>query len=254
MKTVTRNIVRIQLSKGLQNLDNNYDLLSSLYEKLQLASLDVSNLDMDILTFANYACDFSVIVKTVHRKRAEVYEVERNKPEEYELSSVVTSESIIGFVYLTFSSDKSNPSETSELNMGIVIDSEHQREGYARRAIKIYLNRAFKLYKCYRIQATIVDPFSAGMFPAYKTFIATGFKQEGIRRSAHYNYFESTWQDVAYLAMLNTEWAMRSGLPKEREFVTTWEEMLNRHQMESDKLGRIENTQAVVRADWHAEM
>jgi len=70
----------------------------------------------------------------------------------------------------------------------------------------------------------------------------SGFKQEGIRRRAHYNQFDAIWHDVAHLAILDTEWCIRHGSPKEKDAITIWDEMLNRHQRESDEFDKAEST------------
>jgi len=77
MKTITRNFERIQISRGLGDLDDKYDLLVGLYEKLHFATLEASDLAVDALTFANEACDFSLIIKTTHSRN---YQVQNGEP------------------------------------------------------------------------------------------------------------------------------------------------------------------------------
>lgn len=76
----------------------------------------------------------------------------------------------------------------------------------------------------------------------YRFHLATrsGFKQEGIRRRAHYNQSDAIWHDVAHLAILDTEWRTRHGIPKEKDAITIWEEMLDRHQKESEGFEKVE--------------
>ncbi|KAF8345354.1 hypothetical protein F5887DRAFT_1102459 [Amanita rubescens] len=239
MKTITRNFECIQLSRGLGDLDDDkYDHLVGLYEKLQFATLEASDLAVDALTFASEACDFYLIIKTTQSRN---YQLQNGKQEEVETSSTLTSKDVIGFVYLTYPQNRDDlPYKTSELNAGIVLDPRHQQKGYARRAINLLLSRAFKPHQCHRVQATIINPLSPAMYPAYKTFISAGFNQEGIRRRCHYNQFDAIWHDVAHLAILDTEWCIRHGSPKEKDTVTIWEELLDRHQMESEEFDKVE--------------
>lgn len=72
MKTIKRNFECIQISRGLGDLDDKYDLLVGLYEKLQFATFEASDLAEDALTFANEACDFSLIIKTTHSRNYQV--------------------------------------------------------------------------------------------------------------------------------------------------------------------------------------
>lgn len=139
-----------------------------LHVYIQLSAVEPSDLEIDLLTFATKACDFSVITKTVHLK---VAKVGKDKVEK-EMTSMLTSKTIIGFAYLASSKSDKGPSANSQLSMGIIIDSEHQKRGYARRAISLALNRAFKSFHCHRVQVIIVNPFAPEIYPAYKAFVA----------------------------------------------------------------------------------
>jgi len=61
------------------------------------------------------------------------------------------------------------------------------------------------------------------------TLLVSGFEQEGIRRRSYFNVFDNEYQDIAYLAVLDTEWltkgdAIARGSP--------WNELLYRHDKE----------------------
>jgi len=71
----------------------------------------------------------------------------------------------IGFVYLVSSSQNAlSPSHTAndylhsgELRVGLIIDREYRRKGYAREAIAAALEAAFSAKECARVQAVIVE-------------------------------------------------------------------------------------------------
>ncbi|KAF8634838.1 hypothetical protein AX17_004088 [Amanita inopinata Kibby_2008] len=232
--TTTQVIERIHLSNGLDGLDDYYERLERLYEKLQLATVEASNLGVDFLTFANNVYSFAGIVRIVYEKRIAISQ----DGAERKSSDPPQSTGLVGFVYLTSSYEKSNPLYAKELNMGIIVDSTYQQRRYGKRAMGIALKRAFGASPCRRVQATIVNPLSSAKFPAYRLFASAGFRQEGIRRRSHYNSFDNEWQDVAYMAILDTEWFRRQQEPKTS--VTMWDEMIDRHEREREDMLRWE--------------
>jgi hypothetical protein len=73
---------------------------------------------------------------------------------------------------------------------------------------------------------------------------SSGFVHEGIRRRSVYCPNEGvrgTWKDVTYLALLETEWLMRSYLKPAPK--NLWEEMFARHTREREELLRWDEKQ-----------
>lgn len=165
MKAVTRTFERIELCKGLDHLDNDYDLLARLYPAFCRRTLRSRDRSIDL---CNQGLRFFSDNQDCHLK---VAKVGKDKVEK-EMTSMLTSKTIIGFAYLASSKSDKGPSANSQLSMGIIIDSEHQKRGYARRAISLALNRAFKSFHCHRVQVIIVNPFAPEIYPAYKAFVA----------------------------------------------------------------------------------
>lgn len=57
----------IILSEGLQGQDDNLDILIALWEQLQLATVDAAHPELDLLTFAQSASYFAIILKAPER-------------------------------------------------------------------------------------------------------------------------------------------------------------------------------------------
>ncbi|PFH47391.1 hypothetical protein AMATHDRAFT_67823 [Amanita thiersii Skay4041] len=211
------------------DMDNNFDLLVDLFEKLQLAAFEASDMMLDMLTFMHNTELFSGIMRVTYRSivipaKEGSYARDRVKREPL-------SKDLVGIVYLISpTSGRNDELNNSELNIGVIIHPQFQRKGYARKAITLALDHAFNISRSHRVQAVITSPFTHAKYPAYKLFTSVGFKQEGIRRRSYFNHLESEWQDTAYLAVLNTEWLMQSHESRS----TPWDEMIDRHQKERE--------------------
>jgi hypothetical protein len=53
----------VEISRGLKGQDGNLDALSALFEELQLLTVDTSNPELDLITFAHSAYFFGVITE-----------------------------------------------------------------------------------------------------------------------------------------------------------------------------------------------
>ena len=53
----------VKVSRGLKGQDDNLDVLSALFEQLQLLTVDASNPELDLITFAHSAYYFGVITE-----------------------------------------------------------------------------------------------------------------------------------------------------------------------------------------------
>ena len=152
-----------------------------------------------------------------------------------------------GLIYL-----HSGPANTpaNEANIGVITKPDMQHRGYAREAIHLVLRWAFEELKFHRVQAAILDtPFKDR---ALRLFIGSGFVHEGTKRRAVYQPegegMAGVWRDVTYLAMLDTEWMMKStwmqaNRAPEPPVVSVWDEMFTRHAREREELVRWEEKQ-----------
>jgi len=133
-------------------------------------------------------------------------------------------------LYLTSPPEMRNSTlGTNDLNLGVIVHRQFRRKGYAAQAIKLALDHAFRVIRCHRVQAIIVNPFSHAKYPSYKLFTSIGFEQEGIRRRSYFNVFDNEYQDIAYLAVLDTEWVTKGDTIARG---STWNELLYRHDKE----------------------
>ena len=87
--------------------------------------------------------------------------------------------------------------------IGIVIDSLHQRRGLGKRAVSLALEFAFAEKRVHRVWAGVLGD----NVPALRLFEAAGFVEEGRAREARLEGDE--WVDYVYFAMLRREWAQR---------------------------------------------
>lgn len=152
----------------------------------------------------------------------------------------------VGFVYL-YAGPANLPA--GEANIGIIIRQDMQRRGYARETVQLVLRWAFEELKFHRVQAAILDtPFKDR---ALRLFIGLGFAHEGTKRRAVYQPegegMAGVWKDVTYLAMLDTEWMLRSTRGRGRDshvldqpVAMLWDEMFARHSREREELVRWE--------------
>ncbi|KAJ7135969.1 hypothetical protein C8R44DRAFT_869661 [Mycena epipterygia] len=164
--------------------------------------------------------------------------------EDDELSETIeasAAKKIIGIIYLAASpfSDSPVPGQIGELNLGIVLHAAHRRKGYAREAIQLVVKHAFDDRHCHRIQASLLQLSSKDRMTSLLTQMRFG--HEGTKRRSFFNPMMGEWQDVTTLAILDTDWAMRTfykPAPK-----SLWDELFLRHERERDELLRWEETQ-----------
>lgn len=157
----------------------------------------------------------------------------------------------VGLIYL-YAGPANLPA--GEANIGVVIKKSMRHGGYAREAVQLVLRWAFEDLKFHRVQAAILDtPFKD---TALRLFIGSGFTHEGTKRRAVYQPegegIAGVWKDVTYLAMLDTEWTLRSrwkwdNLVREHPVITVWDEMFARHAREREELLRWEDNHGRIR-------
>lgn len=157
----------------------------------------------------------------------------------------------VGLIYL-YAGPANLPA--GEANIGVIIKQGMQHSGYAREAVQLVLRWAFEDLKFHRVQAAILDtPFKD---KALRLFIGSGFTHEGTKRRAVYQPegegIAGVWKDVTYLAMLDTEWMLRStwkrdNLVPEHPVITVWDEMFARHSREREELLRWEENHGRIR-------
>ncbi|OAX40543.1 hypothetical protein K503DRAFT_768487 [Rhizopogon vinicolor AM-OR11-026] len=142
----------------------------------------------------------------------------------------------IGIVYVTAAPAQS---VAGEANVGIVMASSYQRKGYAREAVELVLRWVFDELKFHRVQAAIMETPQKDR--VMRVFIGQGFTHEGTRRRSVFKKESEdvgggVWKDVTYLAMLDTEWALRDILHKSGPAPTLWDEMFVRHTREREDM------------------
>ncbi|KAJ7770464.1 hypothetical protein B0H16DRAFT_1306923 [Mycena metata] len=143
----------------------------------------------------------------------------------------------IGIIYLAVSPLSHSPhGQVGELNLGIILNKAHRGKGYAREAIQLALKYAFEVKNCHRIQASLLSLSTKDRMVSLLTQLRFG--HEGTKRRSFFNPLMGEWQDVTTLAILDTDWAMRSyykPAPK-----SLWDELFLRHERERDELLRWE--------------
>lgn len=141
-----------------------------------------------------------------------------------------------------------------EANIGVITKPDMQHRGYAREAVQLVLRWAFEELKFHRVQAAILDTPSKDR--ALRLFIGSGFAHEGTKRRAVYQPegegMAGMWKDVTYLAMLDTEWVLKSTWIRansalEPPVASAWDEMFTRHAREREELLRWEEKHGRVR-------
>ncbi|KAG1840838.1 hypothetical protein DFJ58DRAFT_666862, partial [Suillus subalutaceus] len=141
----------------------------------------------------------------------------------------------IGLVYVTAAPAQS---AAQEANVGIIISECHQRKGFAREAVELALKWVFEDLKFHRIQAAFMN--NAQKDRAMRLFVGQGFMHEGTRRRSVFQPERGgvvgVWKDVTYLAMLDTEWALRNVLKRQGTAPSLWDEMFARHAMEREEM------------------
>ncbi|EDR09523.1 uncharacterized protein LACBIDRAFT_318670 [Laccaria bicolor S238N-H82] len=156
-------------------------------------------------------------------------------------------EPLVGIVYLTSSQNYGDLLHVGELNIGIILEPAFRKKGYARKAIEKVLETAFADQTCHRIQAIILDSWAKDR--ALNLFMQSRFGHEGTRRRAFFGPFDSEWKDTTYLAMLDTDWVMRTCIsPRFRVAPKSlWDELFARHQREREELLRWEERNNILK-------
>ncbi|RDB30568.1 hypothetical protein Hypma_007143 [Hypsizygus marmoreus] len=321
----------IWLSNGLEEQDDKLDILTNLFEKLQLATVETSDPGLDLITFAQNTFYFGVILKKrlikppkwcldlnrpqidtkdhlasrsalesseLKRKLEAVEEVRAAKKQYHEspvaktrplkikkstndvltfqttpqplLPPVPASfrtlpnsaisdqqeqsceeedetfyvdeeaeeevEDVLGIVYLNHYNRllADDPLHVGELNIGIILAQEHQGKGYARRAVELVLDIAFKDPSCHRVQAIL--PHHVAKDRAICLFIYMRFGHEGTRRRAFLSPMENEYRDVTYMGMIDIEWVLRNSFRTRPAPKSVWDELFARHQREREDL------------------
>ena len=79
---------------------------------------------------------------------------------DYYTSHYSKKKRIIGLIYLANAQGAADYLRSGELNMGVLVNEQHRRKGYALQAVQIVLEKAFEDTNCNRVQAVVVDgPF-----------------------------------------------------------------------------------------------
>ncbi|KAJ7152580.1 hypothetical protein C8R43DRAFT_885996 [Mycena crocata] len=144
----------------------------------------------------------------------------------------------IGIIYLSASPFSTSP-HLGELNLGIILDAKYRSKGYAREALQLVMKHAFDDKHCHRIQASLLNLSAKDRLISLLT--QQRFGHEGTKRRSFFNPLMGEWQDVTTLAILDTDWAMRTlykPAPK-----SLWDELFLRHERERDELLRWEESQ-----------
>jgi hypothetical protein len=101
---------------------------------------------------------------------------------------------------------------------------------------------------CHRIHVNLLDTSSKDK--AMALFISMRFAHEGRRRRAFFSILESEWKDTTSLAILDTDWMVRSKFLTKPTPTTLWDEMLLRHDRERQQLMRWEDDQTQSWPTW----
>ncbi|KAH7905573.1 hypothetical protein BJ138DRAFT_1164499 [Hygrophoropsis aurantiaca] len=199
-------------------------ILQELWHELQATSVDALQASTPLLSvFANECLLCAFIYKAC-------------PPDPNPLNGELVMDPI-GIVYVTVSLANST---AGEANIGIVVGKEHRRKGYARDAVYLVLRWAFEELNFHRVQVAVMD--GPGKDRPLKLFTGLGFGHEGTRRRSAYRPEEGVvggWRDVAYLALLDTEWVLRECIVPGP--VNMWDEMLARHAREREELALWED-------------
>ncbi|TFK71912.1 hypothetical protein BDN72DRAFT_957766 [Pluteus cervinus] len=223
----------IYLSKGLLGQDDNWDILERIWEtRLQFSTLETVNPTLDLLTFSQSVPYFGVIFAASALPQPEAA-LRTNDPDSDVRSwrsSQPPTGKVVGLIYLACADP--HVGSTKELNIGIAVKADSEGQGYAKRALELMLHHAFNELECHRVQAPMIDHW--GKERALALFTKTKFIHEGTRRRSFWSPVDEQWKDLTYLAMLDTDWALRMvWLPAPNSL---WDELFQRHQRERDEL------------------
>ncbi|KAJ3798845.1 hypothetical protein GGU11DRAFT_555192 [Lentinula aff. detonsa] len=241
--------------------------VDSLYEELQLCTVDAGFPQEDVSSFACRTHYFGIIF---HKNESKNEELELCSPPKEDslieepgkhsldiaswtnmndvLENNGTQEDtelgmVVGIMYLISSqAPPYPPGSIGELSFGIIISQDHRGKGYAKEALRLILDEAFMTMNCHRIQVCLLDTYAKDR--AMRLFMGMRFVHEGRRRRAFFSILEQEWKDTTCLAILDTEWLIRSKYLIESPPATLWDELLSRHNQEREELLRWEEAQS----------
>ncbi|KAJ4468826.1 hypothetical protein J3R30DRAFT_1610592 [Lentinula aciculospora] len=230
---------------ALRYLDSS--VVVSLYEELQLCTVEACFPQEDWFTFASRTSYFGIIssqkdeVAETDSFWAEMDKLYKGEvvqgPEDTQLGLVV------GIIYLMSSQTPPYPpGSMGELSFGIIIAQQCRGKGFAKEALEVTLNEVFKNMSCHRIQASLLD--TSAKDRAMRLFMGMRFAHEGKRRRAFFSIVEQQWKDTTCVALLDTDWFVRSKYLIEAPPTTLWDEMLRRHHREREELLQWEESQS----------
>ncbi|KIK70209.1 hypothetical protein GYMLUDRAFT_34698 [Collybiopsis luxurians FD-317 M1] len=210
--------------------------LNPLYEQLQLCSVEASFPQEDLFSFIGRTAFFGVIFERTYS----LFDTQRR---ESDFLDEVATRNALGFIYLVPSQTPPYPpGSLGELSVGLILKEEYHLRGLAGEALELVLDQAFTTMNCHRVQAALLD--SPLKDRVMRLFMSRQFLHEGRRRRSFFSLIEQQWRDTTCLALLDTDWLIRTSrlttvLPR-----TLWDEMLWRHERERDQLLRWEQEQA----------
>ncbi|KAI0359583.1 acyl-CoA N-acyltransferase, partial [Trametes cingulata] len=135
----------------------------------------------------------------------------------------------VGIAYITSSAIP------NQVHIGVGVSPRFRGKGIGKQACELALRWAFDTLQIHRVEARIMT--SACQHRARSLFASLGFSHEGVHRRVVTNS-AGEWVDVAYMAMLDTDWTIHTRLKSSPK--SLWDELLERHQRERDELLRLE--------------
>ena len=93
-----------------------------------------------------------------------------------------------------------DPETSQQAELGIALDTQYQKHGYAQEAIKALVGYLFERHQLHRIHVSIDSANRASR----NLFERVGFRFEGHLKKAV--WFKGQWTDDVVMALLNEEW------------------------------------------------
>ncbi|KDQ60149.1 hypothetical protein JAAARDRAFT_191555 [Jaapia argillacea MUCL 33604] len=150
----------------------------------------------------------------------------------------ITYSQFVGFIYLMHPTAENAPA--GEVNIGVVVSPAYRGEGCGRQAVELVLKWVFGELGYRRVQAIVLET-SPSKEAAIRLFTSLGFAREGTRRRSVVSRVDGTWINATYIAMLDTDWALRDIRPGPRSI---WDEMFERHEREQEEIAKWEEGKA----------
>ncbi|KAJ3774304.1 hypothetical protein FB446DRAFT_729579 [Lentinula raphanica] len=235
----------------------NSPVVSSLYEELQLCTTEAAFPQEVVVDFAQRTSYFGIIGLNPRPPKADSTEpslsykpLEDRKNDQFKINSWTIQDhmdaedeiqenpelgTIVGIMYLICTQNPPYPpGSIGEMSFGIVISEKYRCKGYAKEALGLILNEAFTHMNCHRVQVRLLDTHAKDK--AMRLFMGLRFAHEGRRRRAFFSIIENEWKDTTCLAILDTDWLIRSKYLTEVTPTSLWDEMLSRHAREQQEL------------------